>query len=88
MLDLDIKEYDLNVLRKTNQDASKVFPISLDVDHPRFVKLLDVCAENNKKLENKQNLLSKIPLYASNIFNILCMYLIPTKESLSKGTVC
>jgi magnesium-protoporphyrin IX monomethyl ester (oxidative) cyclase len=88
MLGLDIKEYDLNVLRKTNQDASKVFPISLDVDHPKFVKLLDACVKNNKKLEDKQNSLSKIPLYTSNIFNILCMYLIPAKESLSKGTVC
>lgn len=88
MLGLDIKEYDLNVLRKTNQDASKVFPIYLDVDHPKFVKLLDACVEKNKKLENKQNSLSKLPLYASNIFNILRMYLIPTKESLPKGMVC
>jgi magnesium-protoporphyrin IX monomethyl ester (oxidative) cyclase len=88
MLGLDVKEYDLDVLRKTNRDASKVFPILLDVDHPKFVQLLDACVENNEKLENKQSLLSKLPLYVSNGLNILRLYLIPVKESLPKGTVC
>jgi magnesium-protoporphyrin IX monomethyl ester (oxidative) cyclase len=88
MLGLDAKDYDLRVIEKTNRDASKVFPILLDVDHPDFVQLLDACVENNKKLENKQSLLSKLPLYVSNGLNILRLYLIPAKESLPKGTVC
>jgi magnesium-protoporphyrin IX monomethyl ester (oxidative) cyclase len=88
MLGLDAKDYDLRVIEKTNRDASKVFPILLDVDHPDFVRLLDACVENNKKLENKQSLLSKLPLYISNGLNILRLYLIPAKESLPKGTVC
>jgi magnesium-protoporphyrin IX monomethyl ester (oxidative) cyclase len=88
MLGIDVKEYDLHVLKKTNRDASKVFPILLDLDHPEFVRLLDACVENNKKLESKQSLLSKLPLYFSNGLNILRLYLIPPKESLPKGNVC
>jgi magnesium-protoporphyrin IX monomethyl ester (oxidative) cyclase len=88
MLGLEVKEYDLHVLRKTIRDASKVFPILLDLDHPDFVRLLDACVENNRKLENKQSLLSKLPLYLSNGLNILRLYLIPVRESLPKGAVC
>jgi magnesium-protoporphyrin IX monomethyl ester (oxidative) cyclase len=88
MLGLDAKDYDLRVIEKTNRDASKVFPILLDVAHPEFVRLLDVCVENNKKLERKQNLLGKLPLYLSNGLNFLRLYLIPVKVSLPKGTVC
>jgi magnesium-protoporphyrin IX monomethyl ester (oxidative) cyclase len=88
MLGLEVKEYDLSVLRKTIRNASKVFPILLDLDHPAFVRLLDACVENNKKLENKQSLLGKLPLYIFNSLNIVRLYLIPVKQSLSKGTVC
>jgi magnesium-protoporphyrin IX monomethyl ester (oxidative) cyclase len=88
MIGMDVKEFDLQVLKETNRDASKIFPLTLDVEHPKFEPLLDACVENNKKLESKQSLIGKLPLYISNCFNILLMYLIPVKKSPSKGQVC
>ena len=87
MLGIDVREYDLEVLKKTNEDASKVFPIYLDIEHPKFVDLLDSCVENNKKLNGRKSFLAKLPFYISNIYNILRMYLIPVKKSLPVGTV-
>lgn len=87
MLGINVKEYDIKVLQKTNKDASKVFPIYLDLEHPKFVDLLDSCVENNEKLKSKNNFFSKLPFYISNVYNILCMYLIPVKHSFPEGTI-
>ena len=88
MLGIDVKEYDIQVLKKTCRDASKVFPIYLDLENPKFVELLDSCVENNEKLRSKNNFVDKIPFYVSNLWNILRMYLIPVKHSLPEGTIC
>ena len=88
MLGIDVREYDLEVLKKTNEDASKVFPIYLDMEHPKFVDLLESCVENNKKLSSRKSFLGKLPFYISNIYSILQMYLIPVKKSLPVGTIC
>ncbi|PZD75151.1 Mg-protoporphyrin IX monomethylester oxidative cyclase [Acaryochloris thomasi RCC1774] len=88
MIGMDVKEFDLSVLKKTNKEASKVFPIYLDLEHPQFVMLLDACVTNNKKLRSKKKLIGKLPFYILNCFNILRMYFIPIKESLPTGTVC
>lgn len=88
MLGINVKDYDIQVLKKTNRDVSKIFPIYLDLENPKFVYLLDLCLENNKNLRNRNNFISKLPFYISNCLNILRMYLIPVKHSLPKGTVC
>ena len=88
MLGITVKDYDLEVLKKTNEDASKVFPIYLDMENPKFVTLLDSCVKNNEKLRNSKNVFGKLLPYASNIFNIIRMYLIPVKKSIPAEVIC
>ena len=47
---LDTKQFDIHVIRKTNQSAGTLFPVILDVDHPKFISLLDSCSEANQEL--------------------------------------
>nr|YP_010337374.1 Magnesium-protoporphyrin IX monomethyl ester oxidative cyclase [Pulvinaster venetus]UNJ16959.1 Magnesium-protoporphyrin IX monomethyl ester oxidative cyclase [Pulvinaster venetus] len=47
---LDARQFDIQVIRKTNESASRVFPVGLNVDHPVFFELLDKCSCQNKKL--------------------------------------
>lgn len=88
LLGLDPKEYDLEVIRKTNQDAGKLFPVILNVEHPDFVRRLDQCMANNRKLRhikaNGNSLLAKLPLYFNNFWQILALFLmkpIPSKSA-------
>ncbi len=87
LLGLDPKTYDLEVIVKTNQDAGKVFPVILDVEHPDFVAILDQCRANNAKLREIANgssplkILQKLPLYLNNGFQFLRLFLIKTKRS-------
>jgi len=46
---LDAREYDIEVIRRTNKSAGKLFPCILNVDHPEFFKIMDVAAAANKK---------------------------------------
>ena len=87
MIGMNVKAFDLSVLKSTNKDVSKIFPIYLDLEHPQFVKLLDACVKNNKQLVNQPQRIGKLPFYILNGFNILRMYCLPVKESLPKGTI-
>ena len=81
-LGLDAREYDIHVIEKTNETAGRVFPITLDVNHPEFYQRLDVCVKNNEKLTEIVNsskpkfvqLLQKLPLYASNAWQLAKLY--------------
>jgi len=33
---LDAREYDIYVIKKTNETAARVFPVMLDVENPEF----------------------------------------------------
>jgi len=46
---LDAREYDIYVIKKTNETAAQVFPVMLDVENPGFTRL-DICIKNNEKL--------------------------------------
>jgi magnesium-protoporphyrin IX monomethyl ester (oxidative) cyclase len=86
---LDSRQYDIHVIRKTNESASRVFPVALDVDNPKFFKYLDECAKQNNFLNHwdKKNqprivsLLKKIPSYYNLTLNLLKLYLIPPIKS-------
>ena len=45
-LGLDAREYDIEVIKKTNESAGRLFPIVLDVEHPKFFAQLDACTEH------------------------------------------
>uniref|UniRef100_A0A1Z1M2J1 Magnesium-protoporphyrin IX monomethyl ester [oxidative] cyclase n=1 Tax=Acrosorium ciliolatum TaxID=1550622 RepID=A0A1Z1M2J1_9FLOR len=86
---LDARQYDMQVIRKTNESASRIFPIALDIDKPEFFQYLDLCASQNKMLieikNNKQNIVTqsikKISIYTNLFINLIKLYLIPPVES-------
>ncbi|MBE9028766.1 magnesium-protoporphyrin IX monomethyl ester (oxidative) cyclase [filamentous cyanobacterium LEGE 11480] len=83
-LGLVTRDFEREVINKTNRSAGKVFPIILDVEHPDFYKRLEKCIGTNEKLAaiGKSNspkaikLLKKLPLYASNGWQFLMLYLV------------
>jgi len=86
---LDAKQFDKHVIIKTNQSSKTLFPVILDVDHPDFFPLLDICAEANDnliKLEKSESssiekLFSKIPNYFALISSLLKLYFLPAIET-------
>nr|WGH12937.1 magnesium-protoporphyrin IX monomethyl estercyclase [Echinothamnion sp.] len=88
---LDARQYDIQVIRKTNESASRIFPIALDIDKPEFFKYLDICASENKKLieiNKKANktlleLIQILNIYSKITINIVKLYFIKPIESLS-----
>lgn len=80
LLGLDPAAYDMEVIRRTNADAGKVFPVELDVDHPEFVgRMEQVRATNLQLREIAQGsgpfkTLRKLPLYLANGYQFVRLY--------------
>ncbi len=87
LLGLDPHTYDMEVIRRTNLDAGKVFPVMINVDHPAFLNLLETCRSNNARLReiaqgsNLFKALLKLPLYLNNGVRFLQLFLMKTKRS-------
>uniref|UniRef100_A0A1Z1M7A4 Magnesium-protoporphyrin IX monomethyl ester [oxidative] cyclase n=1 Tax=Symphyocladiella dendroidea TaxID=2506487 RepID=A0A1Z1M7A4_9FLOR len=81
---LDARQYDMQVIRKTNESASRIFPIALDIDKPEFFQYLDQCASENRKLieinkKTKKTFIDLVHIafiYSKIINNIIKLYLI------------
>uniref|UniRef100_A0A1X9PV57 Probable magnesium-protoporphyrin IX monomethyl ester [oxidative] cyclase n=1 Tax=Rhodochaete parvula TaxID=110510 RepID=A0A1X9PV57_9RHOD len=81
---LDARQYDIQVIRKTNESASRIFPVALNVDDPKFFRLLDECACYNQILLNLSNnhknqlttLFNKLNVSFKLAFNLIQLYLI------------
>ena len=79
---LDARQYDMQVIRKTNESAARIFPIALDIDRPEFFQYLDECASYNKKLLEidkikKYKLMKniyKLPIYMKIFYNLFKLY--------------
>jgi magnesium-protoporphyrin IX monomethyl ester (oxidative) cyclase len=93
---LNARDYDVYVIEKTNETAGRVFPITLNVDHPEFYPRLDVCVKNNARLAeiagSKQlgiiKLAQKLPLYLSSGWQLLRLYLLkPLEAEATQGKV-
>nr|QUE29511.1 AcsF [Erythrotrichia foliiformis] len=91
---LDARQYDIQVIRKTNESASRVFPVALNVDHPEFFKLLDICACQNKNLINIASdskgakFFRKIPAYFSLGSTLAKLYFLKPLDTKSTwGTI-
>lgn len=50
-LGLDIEEYDRQVFRVTSEISKQVFPITIDIDNPKFFKRLDDLRRISDKIE-------------------------------------
>jgi len=91
LIGLDARQYDMHVIRKTNESASRIFPIALDIDHPSFFKELDICATKNRLLieidKNNQNslikIIKKIPIYTELITSLIKLYAIKPVKSFN-----
>jgi magnesium-protoporphyrin IX monomethyl ester (oxidative) cyclase len=94
-LGLDAREFDIEVIKKTNETSARVFPVMLDVEHPDFYRRLDLCIANNTKLSEiagsstpkPLQLLQKLPLYLSNVVQLVKLFLLPTIDSVPAGQV-
>jgi magnesium-protoporphyrin IX monomethyl ester (oxidative) cyclase len=79
---LNARDYDIEVIEKTNDTAGRVFPVILDVNNPEFYQRLDVCVENNEKLSaiaanntpKFWQFFQKLPIYISTGWNLLKLY--------------
>lgn len=49
-LGFDATEYDMEVFRKTNEISKQVFPLTLDIDNPKFRRLLDRMVANTEAI--------------------------------------
>lgn len=86
---LDARQYDMQVIRKTNESAARIFPVALNIDTPYFFQCLDECASQNRVLieinkKSKQNIIDnikKILIYSKLFINFSKLYLIPPIES-------
>jgi magnesium-protoporphyrin IX monomethyl ester (oxidative) cyclase len=84
VIGLDAREYDQEVIKRTNETASRVFPIILDIENPSFYESLETCVQNNQKLRNIDasgapapiKFLQKLPAYLSNALQFIRLYFI------------
>lgn len=89
IIGLDTKQFDQHVIRKTNQSAKTLFPVILDVENPKFFKLLDDCVELNSRLISIEKTESpvffkfflKIPACILIISSLVQIYFIPAQET-------
>lgn len=95
-LGLDATEFDIQVVRNTNETAGRAFPVMLNTEHPKFFPRLQRCAGYNLKIseiEGSYNpklvkLIRKLPLIAAIVWNLLLLYLIkPIDTEALRGTV-
>ena len=82
---LNAKQFDIHVIRKTNQSAGTLFPVILDVDHPDFIPLLDNCHQANEMLisleKEGENFFQKIPAYFQMAISLARLYFLPAIET-------
>ena len=86
---LDSRQYDMQVIRKTNESASRIFPVALDIDHPLFFEKMDYCATKNRQLieidQKYKNqyiqFFKKLPIYFQLSTSLINLYFINPIES-------
>jgi magnesium-protoporphyrin IX monomethyl ester (oxidative) cyclase len=82
-LGLDAREYDKLVIAKTNETSARVFPVVLNVDHPKFYTRLERLVTNNDKLAQADSssapapikALRKLPYWAANAAEMAKLFL-------------
>ena len=93
---LNAREYDKEVIEKTNLTAGRVFPVMLDVKTPEFYQRLEICVNNNEKLREIVNsttpkfvqIFQKLPYYLSNGWQAVKLYFIkPIDAAAMEGSV-
>ncbi|MEB3313411.1 MAG: magnesium-protoporphyrin IX monomethyl ester (oxidative) cyclase, partial [Cyanobacteriota bacterium] len=95
-LGLNARDYDIEVIEKTNETAGRVFPVILNVAHPDFFRRLDVAATANGKLAAISSAnqakplkwLRQLPQIATIGWQMVQLYLLkPIDVTASRGQV-
>ncbi len=86
-LDLDIDDYDMRVFRITSEISKQVFPLTLDVDNPRFKKLMDRLFHTAQRIDRAKErgglggALARLGLAGVAAATVAQLYLLPTKPN-------
>ena len=92
-LGVDIDWYDQEVFRKTSEIAKQVFPMELDIDHPRWMPNLKRMERAFRKMEAAEKAtglsksIGKLTAGALAAFAFASLYLIPVKKSTPPASV-
>jgi magnesium-protoporphyrin IX monomethyl ester (oxidative) cyclase len=79
-LGFDVTEYDMDVFRKTTEISKQVFPLTLDIENPRFLKRLDRMARNTASIAKAReeggllNRIRRVGLMAANAATFAQLY--------------
>lgn len=95
VLGLNARDYDIEVIKKTNETAGRVFPVILNVENPEFYERLDICVQNNAKLTSIAEsdapkfvkFCQKLPYYLSNAWQLSRLYFMKPIETASMQEV-
>ena len=86
-LGLDIDDYDMRVFRITSEISKQVFPLTLDIDNPRFKKLMDRLFQTAEKIDRAKargglgGALARLGLAGVAAATVAQLYLLPTKAN-------
>ncbi len=86
-LGLDIDDYDMRVFRITSEISKQVFPLTLDIDNPRFKKLMDRLFRTAEKIDRAKargglgGALARLGLAGVAAATVVQLYLLPTKAN-------
>ncbi len=84
-LGINRRDYDMKVIRETNAYAQRAYRLRLDVENPKFFRLLDRMAERTTALDTMGTgvgaKLKSLPLQIANGLDYLRLLLIPAKYS-------
>ena len=80
---LDARQYNIDVVKNTNETAARAFPSVLDTDNPHFFPRLEACSDANEKLTKIVNsdapqwlkFLQKMPWIAVIVWQMLLIFL-------------
>jgi magnesium-protoporphyrin IX monomethyl ester (oxidative) cyclase len=85
-LGIDARNYNIQVIEKTNETSARAFPVILDTKHPKFMPLLESCSHINFRLKlleikysDKPKILKfflKLPLIMAVTFYMLRLFII------------
>ena len=86
-LGVDIDDYDMRVFRITSEISKQVFPLTLDIDNPRFKQLMDLLLRTSVKIDRAKRRggfiggLKRIGLAGVAATTLARLYLLPVKRN-------
>jgi magnesium-protoporphyrin IX monomethyl ester (oxidative) cyclase len=95
-LGLDAREFDREVVKKTNETSARAFPVALDTDHPEFFPRLHRCSDLNQEISRINGseqpkwlkAIRKLPLQLGIFGHLLRLYLLkPIDAEATRGMV-